>query len=286
MAMNRKMTAAAIVALATVAAGSPAHAELVSGWVVHNGTSVVTDGGTNAPTFTAADNITVMAPFSTISLTNDGDFITATTTLTMNGRTGNVGAATLNTQLRIGLFNGNTGAVVASDANNLGFIIEYSSLAAGGLIREQQSTSQTAPFVSPANIGNGVQDSGGDSIQGANPGPVNFELTLTRNTGKIDLAGKISGNDTVSGGAYLSTYAVTGYSSTNFPAAGTFSFNRLALFLGDGVNAASANLANAVVTNVAVPESRFGLLAVALLMGTVATGLKVRRAWRRGQPRP
>ena len=31
----------------------------VSGWVVHNGTSTVTDGGTNNPTFTPGDNITV-----------------------------------------------------------------------------------------------------------------------------------------------------------------------------------------------------------------------------------
>jgi hypothetical protein len=158
-----RTTAITMVALATLAIAARANAELVTGWVVHNGTSTVTDGGTNAPTFTAADNIVVMAPFSTISLASDGEQITASTTLTINNRSGGVGVNTLNTQLRIGLFSGPAGVVVANDQNNLGFIIEYSNVVAGGLIREQQTATQANPFNSPANLGNGVQDSGARS---------------------------------------------------------------------------------------------------------------------------
>lgn len=283
MAICVRTTAIAAVALAVLTMAAQAGAEIVTGWAVHNGSSTVGGTATN-PTFTPGDNITVMAPFSTITLTNDGDFIYAAAPLTMNNRSP-FGVNTLNTQLRIGLFSGPAGAVMANDVPNVGFIIEYTNLAAGGLIREQQSLTQVSPFTSPTNLGNGVQDSGGDSIQGANPGPVLFELTLTRNAGKIDLLGKISGTDSVNGNPYLSTYTVNGISSANFPENGTFSFNRIALFLGDGVNAASAVLNDVLVTNVVVPESRFGMLAVAVAMGAVLTGLKLRRSLRlRNQP--
>jgi len=243
----------------------------VTGWVVHNGTSTV--GGTAAnPTFTAGDNITLMAAFDPVVLVNDGDFITATTTLTMNTRS-TTGVNTLNTQLRIGLFNGPAGAIVASDTNNLGFIIEYTNVVAGGLIREQTNSpvSQTNPFTSPTNIGNGSQDTGADSIQGANPGPVTFTLTLTRNAGKIDVTGFIGGTDAVSGNPYSASYSALGYT----PVATPFTFNRIGLLLGDGVNAASASLANSSITTVPEPAS---LASAFLAAGGV---LSLRRSRRR-----
>ena len=249
----------------------------VSGWIVHNGTSTV--GGTPSnPTFTAGDNITVMAPFTDVVLANDGDFVEGKTTLTMNTRTG-TGINTLNTQLRIALLDDSVnGTVTASDFPNIGFIIEYSNVAAGGLIREQASTTQTNPFTSPTNIGNGVQDSGADSIQGANPGPVTFDLRLTRNGGKLDLTGSISGTDSVSTNPYLQTYSITGYSSANFPANGTFTFNRIALFLGDSVNAASASLSDSNVFTIPEPAS------LALAAGLVFGGLFSRRQRTRRAP--
>jgi len=246
----------------------------ITGWMVHNGTSTV--GGTaNNPTFTAADNITLMAPFSDITLANDGDYVEVSTALTMNNRSGNVAVNTLNTQLRLGLFDDSVNATLtAGNAPNLGFIIEYSNVAAGGLIREQTNAAQTAPFVGPTNIGNGVQDSGADSIQGANPGPVTFNLKLTRNGGKIDLEGSISGTDSVSTNPYLSNYTVTGYSSATFPADGAFTFNRVGLFLGDNVNAESAALADSSVsTN--VPEPVSFVLAGSMAIGG---GLITRRS--------
>jgi hypothetical protein len=287
MAMYRIMTAAAIVALTIVANATLAHGDIVApvtGWVVHNGTSTVSAGGTNSPTFTAADNITVMGTFTGVNLANNGDFAKLTTTLTLGTRTANTGVNGLRTQLRIGLFDGPAGVVVANDIPNTGFIIEYENMAAGGLIREQQSLTQTNPFTSPVNIGNGVQDAGGDSIQGADPGPVVFELTLTLNAGKIDLTGKISGTDSVSLNPYLSTYSRLGYTPVGFV------YDRVGFFFGGNVDAPNGTLNEVLVTtgNVfAIPESRFGMLTVALMMGAVMTGLKVRRAWqRRGQPQP
>jgi hypothetical protein len=266
-------------ALAILAWASVTNADLipVTGWIVHNGTSTV--GGTaDNPTFTPGDNITLMAPFSDVVLANDGDFAEGKTTLTMNTRTG-TGVNTLNTQLRIALLdNSASGTVAANDSPNLGFIIEYTNVTAGGLIREQTSTSQTNPFTSPTNIGNGVQDSGTDSIQGANPGPVTLDLKLTRNGGKLDLTGSISGTDAVSGNPYLQTYSVLGYSSANFPPNGTFTFNRMALFLGDGVNAASASLSDSSVLT--IPEPASLALAASLAFG----GLLTRRQRARRAP--
>jgi hypothetical protein len=268
----KRMALPAGVAVALVAFATAAHATLittpVTGWVVHNGTSVVTNGGTDSPTFTAGDNITVMAPFSDIKLANDGDYVTASVPLTMTGRT-TIGVNTLNTQIRVGLFNGPVGAVVASDIPNTGFIIEYTNAGAGGLIREQTSLTQTNPFTSPTNIGNGTPDAESESISGANPPQVLLELTLTRNGGKIDLTGKISS------GTYLANYSVLGYSSATHPLDGEFNFNRIGLFLGDGVNAASASLSGAkVITN--VPEPTACVLAAMVAAGAVVFGRRSR----------
>jgi hypothetical protein len=237
-------------------------------WVVHNGTSTPSGAATNDPTFTGGDNITVMGAFPNIELQNDGDYLTFTTQLNLANRSGGVGANTLNTQLRVGLFDGPDGAIVANDVPNLGFIIEYTNQPAGGLIREQTSLVQQNPFNSPTNIGNGSADS--DSIAGANPPPVDFELTLTRNGGELDITGKISG------GSHLANYSLLGYSSATFPLNGTFNFNRVGLFLGDNVNAATASLADAkVVTNVPEPAS------LVLIASTMLGGMFVARQRRR-----
>jgi hypothetical protein len=273
--MHRKFGIAAIAAMALLAAGSSASAATITGWSVHNGTAPTTGGSAEAPTFTPADNITLMAPFDPITLANDGDSITASTVLTMNNRS-STGVNSLNTQLRFGLFNGPAGAVAAEDVPNLGFIIEYSNVAAGGLIREQQSAAQTSPFTSPADLGNGSQDAGADSIQGANPGPVTLELTLTRVGGLINLSGSISGTDSVSSNPYLATYTANGLSSANFPADGAFTFNRVGLFLGNNVNAESGGLTDSSVTT-NVPEPAAGVLAV---LGALVALASRPRAWK------
>lgn len=305
MALKYKRTAAAIVALATMVISSVAHGDFVTlvdaGWVIHNnggGATIDTGTGTtSSPALTPGDNITVMAPFSPISLASDGDFITLTTTLSMAGRS-TTGVNTLNTQLRFGLFNGPAGPVMADDTSNVGFAAQYANASQTHLkVFAPSNGAATDPLVSGslgAVIGdvathmNVTADPENDSIQGANPSAF-YELTLTRNAGKLDITGEISG------GNYLSSFNVLGFNSVTFPMDGPFSFNRLGFFLGDNVNAAGVNglggatFANVTITTnvAAIPESRFGILAVALLLGIVTTGLKVFHVCRRrGQPQP
>jgi hypothetical protein len=261
MVLNRSLILHALTATVVSAIALQTHGATftlpVEGWAVHNGSSTVADAGTDSPTFTTGDNIVAMGTFPEIELLNDGDYLTFSTTLTMLGRT-TPGANTLNTQVRVGLFDGPDGAVVANDIPNVGFIIEYTNQPAGGLIREQTSVTQTNPFTAPTNIGNGSADS--DSIAGANPPPVLLQLTLTRNGGELDLTGQISG------GSHLANYSVVGYSSATFPMNGAFAFNRAGVFLGDGVNSTSASLSEAkIVTN--VPEPGTMLLAAAAILG-------------------
>ena len=123
----------AIVALALVAPATLLHAATittpVTGWMVHNdgasgGTTV---GGTpSSPTFTPGDNSTLMAPFTDITLANDGDSVEAITTLTLTGRTG-TGINSLNTQLRFALLDSSNSTLTAGDAPNVGFTIEYAN---------------------------------------------------------------------------------------------------------------------------------------------------------------
>jgi hypothetical protein len=272
MKVRRSLGIPAIVVLAVIASAPVTRAATftlpVDGWVVHNGSSTVSDAGTDSPTFTGGDNITAMGTFPEIELLNDGDYLTFTTTLTIANRSGATGANTLNTQLRVGLFDGPDGAIVANDVPNIGLIIEYTNQPAGGLIREQNNPAQTSPFVGPVNIGNGSADA--DSIAGANPPPVNFTLTLTRNGGELDLTGQISGD------SHLANYSVLGHSSATFPLDGAFSFNRVGLFLGDNVNAATASLADATITT-NVPEPAFCAMMVIATVGSVFMGRRALR---------
>jgi hypothetical protein len=247
-----------------------------SGWAVHNGTSVVTAGGTSSPTFTPADDqLTVMSPFADIELLNVGDYITLKGDLTISGRTGTpvTNPNSMNTQLRIGLFNGPAGPIVGPptpDVPNHGIIIEYSN--AGGLLRAQKSNTEPNPFINiPAgnNINNATHTGG--SIQGANPTPISIELTLTRAAGDtMDIAGTISGMDGAN--PYQSVYSFNGYVPTGVG----FSFNRVGFHFGNNTNAASASLTNArIETN--VPEPCAVLLAANAIFGISILRRKRRR---------
>lgn len=239
----------------------------VTGWMVHNdgasGGTVV--GGTpSAPTFTPGDNSTLMAPFTDVKLSSDGDFVEAKTTLTMTGRTG-TGINTLNTQIRFALLDSSNATLTPGDASNLGYTIEYANLNGTPLTREQTSAVQTNPFTSPTTISPATitLDPSGGSIQGANPGAVTFDIKLTRNNGALDMVASVSGTDSVTSTAYLETFSWTGHTSANFPLNGAFTFNRLGIFLGGNANSATATLAESTVsTN--VPEPATLLLAVGL----------------------
>jgi hypothetical protein len=267
--MNRNLIGPALMAACAIVWSSAAWAAVipVTGWMVHNGTSTV--GGTaSAPTFTAADNLTLMAPFSDVTLANDGDSIEGKTTLTLNTRTANLGTNSLNTQLRFALLDSTTASPTPSDFPNLGLTMEYSNLAAGGLMREQSNATQTNPFTSPpTTIGNGTQDANAGSIQGANPGAVTFNYKFTRNAGKLDLSGTISGTDSVTGNPYSAPFSFTGWSSATFPAGGSFTFNRMAVFLGPNVDATSASLTDSQV--ITIPEPASVILAVGVFFGAL-----------------
>jgi len=287
MKVNRNQMLAPVIAMAIVAAGSLANAAIinpVTGWAVHNGSSTVTNGGTNSPTFTAADNITVMGTFPDVELADDGDYVTVSTTLTVATRTTNLSANSLNTQLRLGLFEGPAGAVVGPptpDTPNLGIIIEYTNdapaAASRRLIREQTSSVQTNPFTSPINIGNGGADTGNDSIQGANIGPVLFTLTLTKMGGNLDITGQISGTDSVSGNPYQSNFSLLGYT----PAAVGSNFNRVGFFFGGNVDGTDGGTLNNVTITTNVPEPSSCLLAAVITMTGVTISRQVQRATRR-----
>jgi hypothetical protein len=229
---------------------------------------------------TPADNVVVMGTFTPIELFKTGDSIKVTTTLTVGTRTTNLGANSLNTQLRIGLFDGPgaPGAVVVDDTPNTGFIIEYSNLAAGGLIRRQDNTGQVNPFVGPTNIGNGVQDTGGDAIRGANLGPVLFELMLTRNGSLINLSGTISGTDSSNGNPYSSSFTAT----NQLTAPNGFIFDRVGFFFGANVDGPNGTLNNVNITAV-IPEPG-SVIVFALVMAAGGAGWW--KSNRRARPQP
>jgi hypothetical protein len=239
----------------------------VTNWGMHNGSGSVNApiSAPNSPTITPGDNNVVMGAFAPITLLKTGDSIKVSAKLTTANRTANTGVNALNTQLRIGLFDGPGSGTTPTlnDLPNTGYIIEYSNAAGGGLIRRQDNnTTQTNPFTSPTNVGNGVQDSGADSIQSANIGQVLFELMLTRNGNLINLSGLISGADPVSGNPYSSTFTANNLAL----APNGFVFDRMGFFFGGNVDAPNATLGEVTITAV-IPEPGsfivFSLIAAA-----------------------
>ncbi len=245
----------------------------VTGWVVHNtnGAITVTDGNTNSPKFTAADVasdiMTLMAPFDAVTLANDGDYIKLTTTLSMANRS-TTGVNTLNNNLRFGLFDGPGSPVVAEDAPNYGFFAQYANSNQTHLKVQAQETAATSPMdttfttIGSVALGNVTADPEDSSIEGANP-TADYEMIITRSGGKLNITGKISGGD------YLSTFAVTDHSSTVFPADGSFTFDRVGFYLGNNVNARDGSTFSNVTieTNVEIPEPGSMVLLVSSLIG-------------------
>jgi hypothetical protein len=125
---------------------------------------------------------------------------------------------------------------------------------------------QTNPFTSPDNIGNGGADAGNDSLQGANVGPVTFELMLTRNGSLLDLTGLISGNDSVSGNPYIANFSLGSMAL----APNGFVFDRVGFFFGGNVDAPTATLNEVTVVADVIPEpSSLLVLAIAAAVAGV-----------------
>jgi hypothetical protein len=263
-----------VVAFVALANASYAAIIPVTGWVAHNQSSpvtLITNDTTNSPTMTPADQaLTVMGTFPSVNLANDGDFIKLSLTLQMSNRTGNTGVNALNTQLRMGLFKGPDGAVTSLDVPNVGAFVTYANNVVAQevnrKIREQGNASSVNPLSNTADISDpSTQDVDGDSIQGANPGPVYFELVFTRNAAKLDLMAQISGTDSVTTRPFLINFSKTGYDPVNFG----FTYNRAAFFFGNNTDAPAATLSNVNVETNVVPEPASLFLAIAAIAGSI-----------------
>jgi hypothetical protein len=273
MKMYRNLISTFVSATVIVALASTTHAGTipVTGWVVHNGTSTVTDGTTNSPTFTpAGSNMDVMATFPQIHLANDGDYVTVKTTLTLGTRTGSTANTGLNTQLRLGLMGG-ADPIVAGDMGNTGTYFEYNSN--GGNVSDI-SDAVADPLTNPLSVPGHLSALPTDTyLQGADIGPVDFELTLTRNSGMLVVTGHISGTDSVSGDPFDSTISP----AISYSPAGSgfdFDFNRVAFGFRNNVKAPDGTLNNVTVTsNLVVPEPASCVLAAVATMA----GMVIRR---------
>lgn len=296
-----------LLALAGALAAPTAHAaplynEPLTGWVVHSllgSAPAATSGlGTNSPSFdtrhgggSTNNGITVMADFGggmfpfgdSIKLHKDGDYIKASTTVTMVGREVG-GTAFLNGNLRIGLYNGPNASVSAGDGPHVGIINGYANtdhnpFGNNGVRVEQRSSNAGA---NPMNggtatlVGNGTSIAPANSLQGSettatpwNVAPAaTFELVITRNANKLDVTGSIIRTSAPAG--TLATYSILGYDpgAGLLDANGNFTFNRMGFFLGNGVRG-NSTLGNVrIETNVPEPATA-GLALVALVGGAL-----------------
>jgi hypothetical protein len=254
----------------------------VEDWAAHTQSAPPTTvgGSGNSPTFTPADNaLTVLGTFPNVELKNDGDYVRVTTTLTTSTRTTNTGVNALNTLLRFGLFDGPDAPVAAGDAPNHGIFIVYGNHNQANNRRIRfNSMAGTNIFAAPADNSNVIGSSGSedvdqDSIRGGDIGPVLFELKLTRNSDLLDIYGRISGTDSVTGRPYLSEYNHIGFDASSIG----FDFDRAGFFFGNNVDAPSATLNNVTVeTN--VPEPTALVLAAGLLLAGIPMAWGRRRS--------
>ena len=209
-----------------------------------------------------------MGRFRSTELEDDGDYVHLKTTLTLvrPSTSSNLGPNALNTQLRIGLFDGPDVAVAPGQINTGIFIVYANNVMAQDVNRRMRfQTGGTNPFAGTNDIGNsGSLDPGGDTLQGQNVGPVDFELKLTRNNDAIDIFGRISGTNSADGDPYVSDYAHIGF----IPAGVGFKFDRAGFFFGNNVDGTGATLSRVrVITN--VPEPTSLLLAASTVLGGV-----------------
>lgn len=292
--LNLSRLRSAVAALAILAMTTAAHGALVAtdvtGWARHNGTAVsIVNAASKNPGLVgqniipAGDNYVLMAPFDPITLSNPNEYVKFSVSVKLNERQSSTAANNLNNNLRFGIFSftgANPANIVVDDASNHGFVAQYINGLSGAdhlQVREQRGAN-TNPFMNINTIGTvaGGQvtaDVGGNSISGANPPKIDYEITVTRNgSGTLDISGFIS--NLASGGQYESTFSVTGYSSTAFPANGPFTFNRVGLYFnnanaGSTSSSVAIRMTDATITT-NIPEPQTVALAVMAVIGGAA----------------
>jgi hypothetical protein len=254
---------------------------LINGpWVVTNGNDSIdpVTANTNSPVL-VPDNLvtpvvnsnTIQSAFPTITLTNPGDYVEASGSISLV-RTANLATANrLNDQLRIGLFHAPAAPSTGVSGDPRGFIAEYGTGSPAGDIRSLIAT-QANPFsggaATPVVATPAGADPEGHTLTGT-PVVANFVLRLTRQAGNtVDITGNVSGvtvdpldND------YLQAFSVLGHipdASFNFTA------NRIAFLIGGNADASGGGLLNVQVTT-NVPEPASWLLGSGLALAGATT---------------
>jgi hypothetical protein len=240
----------------------------VQNWVVlidGDAATTVTNGATNSPTFTPADQDQVAGGFGTISL-GDGDFIKGDVSATFN-RTGSGG---FSDNFRFALFR-EAGGGNPTAGDGLGYT--GISFALQNALRDHRNPGRAQPFSSggtgsPAVIINpaGV-DPAADTVD-AQTVTLHVTMTVTRDGNALDISGSMT-----DGADYTQSFTVNDFTPDTSFSTDIYSWNRMAFLFGNSVNGTSVTLDNARVrSNLIVPEP-----ASAMLMLIAAAGFAIRR---------
>ena len=218
--------------LILVASPALTHADPVTGWVSvfdpqnNSPRFVGTTASTNSPVTTDADQDSIAANFTPVSLAN-GDFITLTGSVSFD-------APLASTQFRIGLFNGDD-PVTQDDGTGFPGIFAEAPAATASSIKAGDGTSSDHPFNSTTATILGSIPGAGFTVP-ANT-PVDFTLTVTRSGDKLDIDANFT-----DGGAYNQSASLTDQTVAYY------TYNCVAFLMGGGLNASQGGFSNIELT--------------------------------------
>lgn len=243
----------------------------VTNWAVLVGTSTVTDGSTNSPTFAPADGIQVAGGFDTVNLA-DGDFIQGKVSVEFD-RTSSGG---MGDNVRIALFRehggGNPTAGDGTGYSGISFALQHS-------LRDHRNPVRAQPFSSggsgaPTVIVNPAgTDPEGDTVSGQNV-TLDFTLNIIRDGNALDISGTISDGADYSQSFTVEDYVPdTSFMTGIYTGTDVFSWNRMAFLFAAAVDGTSVQVVNARVrSNLIIPEPSSALLMIVAMAGLVTIG--------------
>jgi hypothetical protein len=245
--------------MSTLAIG--AHAASVTNWVIDQGSPVTFGLDTNSPTIgdgspENADQVILHATFPTVALSNNGDAILLTGSVTLFGITATDTGT--NQQLRFGLFD-----MLGSPGTSgwLGYFVANSTAANAGVVR-QRNAGNVDLFISNngstivASTANPPNSRTGATITNDTYG---FSLQLTRDGNNFDIAGALFGGP---GGNFFDSFTLDDLAPTGTE---TFTFNTVGFLLGNAMNVDQAQYNNVDVTFIPEPAACI-LLALGCLL--------------------
>jgi hypothetical protein len=243
-------TALAGLALTTVL-GTASRGAAITNWVIDQGTPITMGLDTSSPTIgdnspDNADMVIFHAVFPTITLTNHGDAIRLTGSVTLFGITSSDTGT--NQQLRFGLFD-NLGAPGVNGW--LGYFVANSTAVNAGVIRQRNAGN---PDLFISNTGSTIVASTTNPPNSKSGGIIandtyNFLLQITRDGNNFDISGSLSGGP---GGNFFDSFTINDL----LPAATeTYIFNSAGFLLGNAMNVDQAQYNNIEVIFVPEPSS-------------------------------